>query len=869
MEELDLKQLMSIIWRKKIAIFIVVIIFAIIGSIYSYKYVKPMYKSTSTIILGKVTSSNGTTIGYDVNYPENSEMISQSDLSLNSSLIETYSELVKSKTLIAEVKSNLKLNIETENLMKAISVSRVNTSDLLEVTAIHEDSVIAKNIVSEVVRIFSDNVKEIYSISNVYIIDAANIPEEPYNVNHAKDIIIFIVIGIFISLGYILIYNIIDNTVKSSYDIENVLKLKTLITIPLGKKNKEELITIKESKSIISEAFRTLRTNVQFSNINSKEQKTLLITSCLPEEGKSYVSANLAITFAQAGKKVILVDSDMRRGRQAKIFNISNKNGLSNYISNIDNNGMELNWPLEKYIKKTSINNLKLITAGNIPPNPAELLESERVVELIGELKKSYDIIIFDGAPLLPITDSLLLARLLGKTMLVAVHNKTKKDNLLKAKSNIENVGGKVIGVCLNKVSEGASEYSDNYYYYSNPEKEIDSFEKLKGTVKNIVNKLKALYKKLKENIEEKRKEKEANKAKEAEEKVKKDAELAKKKEEERKIKEAEKAKEAEEKVKRDAELAKKKEEERKVKEANKAKEAEEKAKRDAELAEKRAEEAKIKEAEKIVKDAERKKKAEENKEKFNKKVEEFKKKFNELKEKTIVKNKELKEKLSVKKEKMSVAFAEKKEKFSEKMSIKKAEWVKKYQEYKIKKEEENKIKKEQKAIKDAENAKVREENRIKKEERKQELELERERIQAEIAKRKEEEKIEKEAEKQRRAEEKAIEQARIEEERLIKQAKLAEEKQKQAIEKAKRDAELAKKKEEEKIRREEERIKQAEEKAKREAEIIAQRAQKEAENLRIREEEKERRAREKEDAKYTDEYLEDNLYPKTKYNKF
>lgn len=142
------------------------------------------------------------------------------------------------------------------------------------------------------------------------------------------------------------------------------------------------------------------------------------------------------------------------------------ESGLSNYISNLDENGLEMNESLGKFIHETNISNLNLITAGTVPPNPAELLASTKFQKMIEELKKYYDIIIFDGAPIIPITDSLILARILESTILVALYNKTKKDDLIKVKNDIQAVGGKIIGTCINCVPINTSKRDSRYYYY-------------------------------------------------------------------------------------------------------------------------------------------------------------------------------------------------------------------------------------------------------------------------------------------------------------------------------------------------------------------------------------------------------------------
>lgn len=226
---------------------------------------------------------------------------------------------------------------------------------------------------------------------------------------------------------------------------------------------RNELITFTSPKSSVSESFRTLRTNIQFINASNK-LKSMLVTSTVPGEGKSWVSANLAITFAQAGKKVILVDADMRKGRQHEVFELSNENGLSNYlVSEVEDDKIDLG----DYIKPTIVENLYVMTAGIVPPNPSELLTSKKMSDLIKALEKSADIVIFDGTPSTIVTDALIIARSIGSTLIVSSHKQTKIEDLKQIKKAIENVGGKIAGVVVNKVPRSQKIYGGGYYYDS------------------------------------------------------------------------------------------------------------------------------------------------------------------------------------------------------------------------------------------------------------------------------------------------------------------------------------------------------------------------------------------------------------------
>jgi capsular exopolysaccharide synthesis family protein len=225
---------------------------------------------------------------------------------------------------------------------------------------------------------------------------------------------------------------------------------------------KNELITFVSPKTQISEVFRTLRTNNQFMNVDGK-LKSLLVTSTVPGEGKSWVSANLAITFAQAGKRVLIVDADMRKGRQHDLFELKNAKGLSNYLimttkeSSLDSIG--------EYIQNTLVDNLYVMTAGMVPPNPSELLTSQKMVDLIKYLEKIFDIVIFDGTPSTIVTDAIILSKFVNTTLIVAGYKITKIDDLNQVKRNITNVGGRIAGVVLNKMPTVKRKSKNGYYY--------------------------------------------------------------------------------------------------------------------------------------------------------------------------------------------------------------------------------------------------------------------------------------------------------------------------------------------------------------------------------------------------------------------
>ena len=231
---------------------------------------------------------------------------------------------------------------------------------------------------------------------------------------------------------------------------------------------KKEVIAHKDPKAPISEIFRTLRTNIQFMNANGNSKK-ILITSTFAGEGKSWVSANLAVTFAQTGQNVLIIDADMRKGRQYAVWGISPKPGLSNYLSGVNIYGRnEKSRKITDYIQRTEVDNLYVMTAGNIPPNPSELLISTKMYNLLEEANDMFDVIIIDGTPSQLVTDSLILARVVDATVIVTAYGKTRKEDLKRVIDNIKNVGGKITGVVFNKVPVPSKKYYQSYYYGSN-----------------------------------------------------------------------------------------------------------------------------------------------------------------------------------------------------------------------------------------------------------------------------------------------------------------------------------------------------------------------------------------------------------------
>lgn len=252
-----------------------------------------MYTSTTTLVLASNNEKN-----------KSNTTSTAAEVAVNTKLVSTYSELIKSQKVLSEVVTNTGISITEEQLKKEISIESTSNTSLINISVKNENPEVSIQIANEIASVFTKKVAEIYNINNVQIVNQAEIPQAPSNINHKKDIVIFGLIGLIVSIIYIFIENMFDTTIKSTDELERSFKLPILASIPMyGKiaKKEKELIVDKDPKSPISEVFRTLRANIQFMNTKQKP-KVVLVTSTVEEEGKSWIAANLAATFAQAGK---------------------------------------------------------------------------------------------------------------------------------------------------------------------------------------------------------------------------------------------------------------------------------------------------------------------------------------------------------------------------------------------------------------------------------------------------------------------------------------------------------------------------------------------------------------------------------------
>lgn len=294
----------------------------------------------------------------------------------------------------------------------------------------------------------------------IAITSAAKVPGAPIRPRVLTNTLLALVVGAMLGLGTAFLIEYLDDTVKTPDDVEEVTGLATLggVVKLTGATTDERIVARAAPKSPGAEAYRVLRTNLQFSSLDAP-LSTLVITSAGPGEGKSTTTTNLAIAIAQSDKRVILIDADLRRPSLHRILKLTNNVGLSTAL-------LDKGHDPGAYLRDTDVPNLRIMTTGPIPPNPAELLSSTRMSETIAALKGEADLVLFDTPPVLAVADASILARQVDGTLLVIGVGETRGETLAQAMQRLKSVGVQPLGAVLNKLTERKSGYYYDYYYH-------------------------------------------------------------------------------------------------------------------------------------------------------------------------------------------------------------------------------------------------------------------------------------------------------------------------------------------------------------------------------------------------------------------
>jgi non-specific protein-tyrosine kinase len=298
------------------------------------------------------------------------------------------------------------------------------------------------------------------AINTISVIEPAALPTKPIGPNKPATILLAAAIGLILAAGAAYLLEYLDDTLKNPDDVQKELGLTTLGAVPVIENPGDEMVMLSGSQSAATEAYRVLRTNLQFVAVD-RPLRTLLVSSPAPTEGKSLTVANLGAALAQAGKRVVVVDTDLHRPRLHKLFKLRNNAGITTAL-------LEERPVLDGLLQETAVPGLRVLTSGPLPPNPAELLGSTRMKELLGELSAQADVVVLDSPPATALSDAAILSTQADGVLLVLDSGRTRREVAKRSLEALKRVNARVVGALLNRMpTRGAGYYYYYYYYYT------------------------------------------------------------------------------------------------------------------------------------------------------------------------------------------------------------------------------------------------------------------------------------------------------------------------------------------------------------------------------------------------------------------
>ena len=375
--------------------------------------------------------------------------------------VKSYTDMVTSPRVLIPVIEHLGLPTTPDELAKSVTADSPLDTVLINVTVTDTDPQVASDVANATAESLGTQVtaleKPADGPSPVHIstIRTATVPIAPATPNTKLNLALGLLVGLALGLGLAVLREMLDTKVRTAADVQKVTDASVIASIGFDEEApKHPLIVQSSPHSHRSEAFRRLRTNLQFLDIAGRP-KTIVVTSSLPGEGKSTTAINLAITLADAGSRVALVDADLRRPSVAEYMGLEGAVGLTTVLIG--------QATVQDVIQPWGNGNLHVLPSGQIPPNPSELLGSRSMADLLEQLTGLYDIVLIDTPPLLPVTDAAILARLTGGALVVVGANSLSRQQLAASLGSLETVGARVLGVVLNRL---AYKQADAYSYY-------------------------------------------------------------------------------------------------------------------------------------------------------------------------------------------------------------------------------------------------------------------------------------------------------------------------------------------------------------------------------------------------------------------
>jgi polysaccharide biosynthesis transport protein len=379
--------------------------------------------------------------------------------------VKSYAQIVNTPAVLAPVIAQLHLTMSTDELARRVSASAPLDTVLINVAVDDPSPARARDIANAVSAEFADQVRVLETPVgggsapvNLTVVKQADLPLAPVSPRTKVNLVLGFLLGLAVGVGVAVLRDSLDTTIKRVEDLQKITGAGTLGMIAYDHDaGKQPLVTAIDPTSQRSESFRTLRTNLQFVDIDHPP-RTVVITSAVAGEGKSTTACNLAITLAQAGIRVALVESDLRRPKIAEYLGVEGSVGLTSVLIG--------RATLDDALQTWGRSGLAVLASGPIPPNPSELLGSGHMVALLRQLQQRYDVVIIDAPPLLPVTDAAVLSRICDGAVIVVRYGKTKREQLERTANALATVDARILGTVMNMApTKGPDAYAYGYGY--------------------------------------------------------------------------------------------------------------------------------------------------------------------------------------------------------------------------------------------------------------------------------------------------------------------------------------------------------------------------------------------------------------------
>lgn len=429
--EIELKRLVMPLIKRWWIILLATVIVALSKYYYSSNYITPVYTANITMYVQNTSDYDG--------------YISTGDLESSKRLLSTYIVLLKSNNFMKKVAEDSGLGYSASEINSMVTASAINDTEVLRVSVRNTKPVHAQIIANAIGDVAPDEVIRVFNAGNVEVIDEALLPVFPSYPNVSQEAVKGGLFGFVIACVLIIMKELLDTRIKSEADLRQVTEIPVVGIIPGAIKYKKSkrsnsAVLTKNSPGIVIEAYRSARTNLLFL-LSSKSYKKVLISSASPSEGKTTTCANIAITFAKANKKVLVIDGDMRNPGLHKLFSTVYCPGLSDILGGFTDTSCVI---------ETDIENLSFLPAGTIPPNPAELLVSDKFNEMLSKFSETYDYIFIDTPPSGMFSDSLSLTAKFDGIIMVAKYAWTRKERLKSLLDIYNKVDANLLGIVIN-----------------------------------------------------------------------------------------------------------------------------------------------------------------------------------------------------------------------------------------------------------------------------------------------------------------------------------------------------------------------------------------------------------------------------------